>query len=195
MARTKAFNPEETLEKALQVFWRQGYEGTSMQELVDEMGINRASMYCTYGDKHALFISALRSYGDKHLKELENFIASSQENALNTLKAIIYGHVKECELDQERKGCFLQNSILELANSDNEVRNLVRKNEKQLLVIYESLIKKGQAENQIPKEKDPKLMAAYLYSASNGLIISGITSQNPSELKAIADQVLMALQA
>ncbi|MFV2061350.1 MAG: TetR/AcrR family transcriptional regulator, partial [Gammaproteobacteria bacterium] len=60
----KQFDQEETLSIALQVFWNKGYEATSMQDLVSSMGINRASMYQTYGNKYALFMSSLDMYMD-----------------------------------------------------------------------------------------------------------------------------------
>ena len=63
MARTKCFNRDEALEKAMQAFWAKGYEATSVQDLVDCMGINRGSLYDTFGDKHQLFLEALDQYG------------------------------------------------------------------------------------------------------------------------------------
>ena len=62
MARHKAFNREEVLDRAIEVFWAHGYEATSIQELVDSMGINRGSLYDTFGDKHRLFLEALDRY-------------------------------------------------------------------------------------------------------------------------------------
>ena len=62
MARYKEFEVNEVLDKAIQLFWEQGYQKTSMQELVENMGIHRRSIYDTFGDKHALFIKALKRY-------------------------------------------------------------------------------------------------------------------------------------
>ena len=62
MARPKEFDPDEVLDRALDVFWEKGFEGTSVQDLVDHMGINRGSIYGTFGDKHRLFQQALERY-------------------------------------------------------------------------------------------------------------------------------------
>jgi TetR/AcrR family transcriptional repressor of nem operon len=62
MARTKDFDENEVLSKAIQLFWFKGYNGTSMQDLVDGLGISRSSLYDTYSDKHTLFVKALESY-------------------------------------------------------------------------------------------------------------------------------------
>src|SRR6187402_2610436 len=62
MARTKDFDEKEVLKKAVYLFWDKGYNGTSMQELVDGLGISRSSLYDTFGDKHQLYLKALESY-------------------------------------------------------------------------------------------------------------------------------------
>ena len=62
MARSKEFNEEEALDKAMEIFWKQGYEKTSIQDLVDQMGIHRRSLYDTFGDKHSLFVQTLERY-------------------------------------------------------------------------------------------------------------------------------------
>ena len=62
MARTKDFDEDEVLDKAMYLFWNQGYNGTSMQDLVDGLGISRSSLYDTFGDKHSLFIKTLENY-------------------------------------------------------------------------------------------------------------------------------------
>ena len=74
MARTKAFDTEEVLDRALRVFWRNGYEGTSMQDLVDGMQINRASIYDTFGNKEALYLRALQRYQNQNQDQLQQLL-------------------------------------------------------------------------------------------------------------------------
>ncbi len=62
MARTKDFDEQEVLKKAVCLFWNKGYNATSMQDLVDQLGISRSSLYDTYGDKHTLYLKALEEY-------------------------------------------------------------------------------------------------------------------------------------
>lgn len=64
MARIKEFDEDVVLLKAMRLFWEQGYEKTSMQDLVTHMGVHKRSMYDTFGDKHTLYIKALKRYGD-----------------------------------------------------------------------------------------------------------------------------------
>ncbi|WP_431211456.1 TetR/AcrR family transcriptional regulator [Puia sp. P3] len=65
MPRTKSFNQEDMLDKAKDLFWRKGYNGTPPQDIIDETGLSRSSLYDTYGDKHSLFIKTLQRYRDR----------------------------------------------------------------------------------------------------------------------------------
>ncbi|MGL6102693.1 MAG: TetR/AcrR family transcriptional regulator, partial [Exiguobacterium acetylicum] len=77
MARSKEFDEQVVLRKAMDVFWAQGYEKTSMQDLVDRMGIHRRSIYDTFGDKHSLFVAALAEYERFITNEMERIIDRS----------------------------------------------------------------------------------------------------------------------
>ena len=74
MARSKEFNEEEALDKAMEIFWKQGYEKTSIQDLVDQMGIHRRSLYDTFGDKHSLFVQTLERYESLIAAQIRNQI-------------------------------------------------------------------------------------------------------------------------
>src|ERR1700709_2334201 len=124
MARTKDFDEQEVLNKAVCLFWHKGYNGTSMQDLVDGLGISRSSLYDTYGDKHALFIKALESYqavnSDKMCSIMNN-AGSAREVIKNLLEFITNGLLK----DVEQKGCFMVNAEVEVAPHDQEVNEMI----------------------------------------------------------------------
>lgn len=67
--RPKEFDRDTVLDKAMELFWRQGYQGTSIQALVEHVGINRASLYATFGDKHRLYLEAMDRYLDRIVAE------------------------------------------------------------------------------------------------------------------------------
>ena len=86
MARTKAFDRDAVLDRAMDLFWKQGFEATSVQQLVEVTGINRGSMYDTFGDKRELFIQALTRYADKSaMKRLE--ILNGTDKPLEGIRA------------------------------------------------------------------------------------------------------------
>src|ERR1700761_2998088 len=88
MARTKDFDENEVLTKAIELFWYKGYNGTSMQDLVDTLGISRSSLYDTYTDKHTLFVKALESYQNSGAARIQEII-NKPEPAKVTIKKLL----------------------------------------------------------------------------------------------------------
>src|ERR1700743_1113257 len=103
MARTKDFDENEVLQKAMNLFWYKGYNGTSMQDLVDGLGISRSSLYDTFGDKHALFMRALENYQVITSQNLRAIVANSATTK-QAISKILGNIVKELVADEEHKG-------------------------------------------------------------------------------------------
>ena len=104
MARSKAFNEEIVLDKAVEVFWAKGYEAASIQDLVDAMGIQRGSMYATFGGKHQLFLTALDRYGDVVVKKLLE-ILESKSSALESVEQFFSQLVEHSLTAGPLRGC------------------------------------------------------------------------------------------
>src|SRR3569833_1374812 len=87
MARTKDFDEDEVLSRAMDLFWLKGYNGTSMQDLVDGLGISRSSLYDTYGDKHSLFLKSLENYKRLGYEQMDKIIhqAASAKDAIRQM--------------------------------------------------------------------------------------------------------------
>ena len=125
MPRHKEYAPEEVLDKATQLFWRQGYEATSMQDLVDHLGINRFSIYDTFGSKHKLFLAAIDHYRNVYAAGLR----ATLEDESKGLQAIRdYFAMMESELSKAggRVGCLVQNSTLECVLTDGDVETRIQ---------------------------------------------------------------------
>lgn len=90
MARTKEFDPDAALQSALELFWRRGYEATSMADLVEHLGIGRASIYATFGNKHELYLKALDRYGESRDPALLDAL-SKPGPALPAVRAVVRG--------------------------------------------------------------------------------------------------------
>src|SRR3977135_2157179 len=114
MARHKEFDRAEALHKAMEVFWSRGYEAASIQDLIKHMGINRQSLYDTFGDKHALYLQALDRYREIESRKLLDLLerCGSVKRALRRLFARV---VEGSLCAGERRGCFLGNAMSELA--------------------------------------------------------------------------------
>src|ERR1700753_1582272 len=109
MARTKDFDEDEVLKKAVNLFWLKGYNATSMQDLVDGLGISRSSLYDTYGDKHTLFIKALEAYKAQSAGSMCG-IVSNMDSAKEAIRQLFDFTTKQLLSDEQHKGCFLVNA-------------------------------------------------------------------------------------
>ena len=132
MPRQKQFDTEETLEKAMNLFWEYGYHQTSIQRLVEELGINRASLYDTFGGKKNLFHLSIEKYLQGNPKEgFLSFILSHDE-VKTGIKSLIKSLIDDSEQDKKIRGCFLTNSSLEMLPHDNRTGILIKKNQRDI---------------------------------------------------------------
>src|SRR6478735_2881087 len=106
MARTKDFDESEVLAKAVKLFWLKGYNATSMQDLVDSLGISRSSLYDTYVDKHTLYLKALEFYQNLAQQQICK-ISSKAESAKQAIKHLLEFVTDNLLADKQHKGCFL----------------------------------------------------------------------------------------
>src|ERR1700674_2814563 len=127
MARHKEFDREEALQKAMEVFWARGYEAASIQDLVRHMGINRQSLYDTFGDKHALYLQALDRYRRVEGRRLIELL--ERPGSVKKCMRQVFGEVVEKALcDRERRGCLMGNATSELAGRCKETASRTRSN-------------------------------------------------------------------
>ena len=125
MARTKEFDKQVVLTKAMNLFWEQGYEKTSMQELVDRIGIHRRSIYDTFGDKHQLFLKSLALYEDNLAKRITQRV-SSDESVQGKIRRLLSITLEQDE--NQPAGCLIVNTASELALIDEEVSQKINVN-------------------------------------------------------------------
>ncbi|MDN3492180.1 TetR/AcrR family transcriptional regulator [Winogradskyella bathintestinalis] len=119
MARKKAYIEEEVVDKAMQLFWRRGYENTSMQMLEKEMGINKFSIYSSFGSKHGLFLESIKCYKSKTKTLFENL--KNGLNGVEDIKAFFYESVALNLKMGNQNGCLVTNTYNEFIESDDEL--------------------------------------------------------------------------
>lgn len=164
MPRNKEFDYDEKLTEARNLFWKKGYNATSMNELVDAMEINRSSIYLTYGNKHELFIKSLGNYIKKK-DEQYRLAAEKSTEPLQAVKNIIYS-VYESAL--EESNCLFTNTIFELGSSDKEVSKLLTKQTLKAVELMERLLTEAIENGSLKSSKDSRAIAYFL--------VSGLTS-------------------
>lgn len=171
MARTKDFDEDEVLTKAMNLFWRRGYNATSMQDLVDELGISRSSMYDTFGDKHSLFIKALDNYKKGATEKLHQIVQQAS-SAREAISKILMNMVNDLVADKDHKGCFMVNAQVEVAPNDPIVSDLLCGNDRQMEQFFLETIKKGQEKGEISKDQDAGLLARFIINSIKGLRVA-----------------------
>jgi TetR/AcrR family transcriptional repressor of nem operon len=167
MARSKDFDEQDVLSKAVNLFWLKGYNGTSMQDLVDTLGISRSSLYDTYGDKHSLYVKALERYqyaGNDQMCSIINN-APSARDAIKQLLQFIANNLTQ-------KGCFLVNAEVEVAPHDEVIGKMICQKDQQLEDIFYEAIKRGQDKGDLNGQQDARALARFVSNAVKGMQVT-----------------------
>ncbi|HTH83136.1 MAG TPA: TetR/AcrR family transcriptional regulator [Mucilaginibacter sp.] len=189
MARTKDFDEDDVLKKAVDLFWLKGYNATSMQDLVDGLGISRSSLYDTYGDKHTLFIKALESYQNANTGQMCK-IVSSGKPAKQTMRVLLEMIVNELLCDTNHKGCFMVNAEVEVAPHDEKVNQIICANDQQVEDAFYLVIKKGQENGEIKNPQDARALARFTFNTVKGI---RVTAKSTNDKAVFEDIINMAL--
>ncbi len=192
MPRVKLFDEKVVLEKAMNLFWKQGYAATSIQDLVTHLGINRASIYDTYGDKEKLFLRAFENYRKTNTEGITRFF-ESQDNVKMGFKKLFEMAIEESVSDKEKKGCFVVNTTTELIPGDEKIVKILEENRITFEALFLDYLKTGEAKGQIKKGKDLASIATLLFTLYNGLKVVLKVNPNKKELTNSVSQVLSLL--
>jgi len=189
MARTKEFNEDQALDKAIEIFWHKGYNGTSAQDLVTHLGLSRSSLYDTFGDKQKLFAQSLRRYQKNAQNQIVELFNQST-NIKETLQDIFKQAVIESLEDRITKGCFMVNSSVELAMHDEEIAKIVKNNSQTMEEVFTKAVLKGQNEGHISKAIDAKVLARFIFNNYSGIRVLARTGERD---KQVYDDIIKAL--
>lgn len=190
MARTKEFDPDAALQSALELFWERGYEATSMADLVEHLGVARASLYATFGNKHELYLKALERYGEQStvVEEL-----SQPGPALPAVRALVRRFADESACDDLRRGCFVTNTAVELAPHDPDLGRRVERSWDNVETALTSALLRARAQGELPAGRDPAGLARMLLVLMQGMRVMGKAAPSPARLRDAADQALSLL--
>ena len=186
MGRPKEFDEHEALMKAMRLFWVHGYKATSIQDLVDGMGIGRGSLYGTFGGKRSLFMRALRHYD----REREEYLAqlAEEKEPREAVLATFEGVVDSVLSNGGRDGCFLVNTALELAAHDTEIASVVASAFAGSEDFFRMMIERGQAARAIPNNVDAPMTARALLTLLLGLFVLSRSRPETVLLRSVVQQ-------
>ena len=192
MARKKQFDKEKVLDKAMKLFREKGYNATSMEHLVSTLGINRASMYNTFGSKYDLFEQSLDRYNTTNAARIADFLYY-QLNVRNGLQLLFENLITEVLSGGTSKGCLMVNTTTELANQNPTLDERLKESRLSLETVFYNYLKHGVDNGQISPYKDVKTISAYLFTLQSGLHVNSKINSSKEELGKIVTAGLSIL--
>jgi TetR/AcrR family transcriptional repressor of nem operon len=191
VARPKAFDRDQALLAAMQVFWVKGYEATSLEDLLAAMAIGRQSLYDTFGDKRALFMEALARYRNLIDDYLRGCLADAP-----TVKAAfrrLFMQVVDEPQAHQRRGCLLINSAVELAPHDPATAKIVVAYQRTTERLFRRGLELARERGELPAGRDTRALARYLVSALQGLRVMAKADPNRAALRDVVGVALGVL--
>lgn len=193
MARPREFDEEAVLEAAIQCFWSRGYEATSMKDLVGKTGISVASLYNAYGDKQALFRTALDHYVESSIADR---IRRCEKSApLRAIEAFFDEIVRRSLSDHEHKGCMLVNAALEKAPHDADLQQVIADGLRRIEDFFLRSIEAGQADGSVNGTLAADVAAKHLLGVLMGIRVLARVRPERALLEGVAAPALAMLHA
>src|SRR5687768_7898610 len=189
MAGKKAFDPQRVLEKAMNAFWERGYEGISIDDLVQSTGIGRGSLYATFEDKHSLYLAALDQYVAA-VRAQTSALLEQTGTLHEVLQQLFQAQLDALLSDPARRGCFLVNASLEMAPHDPEVSKIVQSAHQELEEALYRLLIKAQVASELSWQHDPHQLAHFLLAT---LVSLRVLARGQQERRVLEDVVKTAL--
>jgi TetR/AcrR family transcriptional repressor of nem operon len=168
MARLREFDHEQVLDGALQLFWRGGYEATSLDGLLNEVGLSKSSFYGAFGSKHEMLLAALDRYIETVLQANIDALRRGSPR-----EAIIRSFKKILGFQPSSNICFLQVCAIELSGHDQLVRMRIRRGLELLEDAYRDAIVRGQQAGQFAADADTRVLSTFLVANLYGLQVLG----------------------
>ncbi|MBL7472578.1 TetR/AcrR family transcriptional regulator [Robertkochia sediminum] len=193
MPRVKLFDENEVLTKAMHLFWKQGYAATSVQDLVSHLGINRASLYSTFGDKEELFKKAFALYRKTNREGLSQFF-NDRPQVKEGLAELFHNAILEAITDKDKKGCFVVNTTTELVPNDESILDILETNKQDFEALFYQYLKQGQESGQIKAGLDLRSTASLLYTLYNGIRVVAKVRPDEQQLSASVQVALSVLE-
>jgi len=192
MARPKEFDPERALDKAMRLFWHSGYENTSLEALMGEMGIARQSLYDTFGDKRSLYMKALAHYRDQTngaMRRMLNEIPSVRDG----FRKLLYGLAAETR-EQHERGCLLLSANLQRDTKDAVMGDFLRDNQARVEAIFVEALRRAQSEGELSPREDPAALARFFVVTIQGMRAVARLKSDRKALEQVAQVALAIFQ-
>jgi TetR/AcrR family transcriptional regulator, transcriptional repressor for nem operon len=184
MARSKEFDPERALDKAMHLFWRRGYENTSVDELLRAMGIAKQSLYDTFGDKRALYLKAMARYRDQTNGAMEQMLEQIP-SVVDGFAKLLYGLAAETR-EQHERGCLLLSANLQRQTNDAVIADFLRDNQNKVEAIFEKALLRARKQKELAVKQDPRALARFFVVTIQGMRAIARLNSDKNTLEEVA---------
>ena len=188
--RPREFDAEEALNRALIVFWRKGYEGASLPDLTEAMGISRPSLYAAFGNKEELFRKALDRYTEGPASYFRE--ALSQSDAKVVFETILRGAADSLTHPRHPRGCLMVQGALTCADASESVRKELTERRALGETAIRKRFDKARAENNLPAGAKPADLARYVMTIIQGMSVQAAGGASRNELRRVAEAAIRA---
>lgn len=192
MPRVKLFDENEILYKAMELFWQKGYHATSIQDMVNYLGINRGSLYDTFGGKKNLFDKALELSCSINQDKTIEFL-NQQKSVKEGIKKFFELFIGKEDTPIDTRGCFVVNTINEFNDKDEYLKEALSKNRDYYETVFYDFLLRGQQNGEISKDKDIKTISFLIYTLYNGIKVVSKLEKDNKKILASVDCVLKLL--
>jgi AcrR family transcriptional regulator len=188
--RTRQFDVDEALDRALEVFWARGYEGATLPELTRAMGINRPSLYAAFGNKEELFRKAL----DRYLAGPQGFMAEAlkEPTARAVAEAIFSGFIRMQRGRDRARGCLVVQGALACGEEAEPVRRKLARLRQAAVTAFRERFERAVQDGDLPKGTDCAGLARYVATVLNGLAVQAASGATEKDLRLVS---ALAMQA
>lgn len=192
MARPRAYDPDDVINKAMVAFWRNGYEATSLVDVEAATGLNRSSLYTAFGDMHALYLTALGRFRDRETAQVLDALRGAP-TVKEGFQRMFQLSVEALVNDPERRGCMIVNATAECVPNDPQVTAFIQEVDEKTERAFADAIRTAQVRAELSPAHDPDTLAAYFYSALQGLRLRGKAEPDRVMLEGIVEVTLSVL--
>ena len=188
--RTRQFDADEALDRALEVFWARGYEGATLPELTRAMGINRPSLYAAFGNKEELFRKALERY----LTGPQSFVgeALKQPTARGVTEALFSGFIRMQRGRDQARGCLVVQGALACGEEAEPVRRELARLIQAAVTAFRERFERAVQDGDLPKGTDCAGLARYVATVLNGLAVQVASGATEKDLRLVSARAMQA---
>lgn len=177
----------------MEVFWRLGYEATSLQDLLHAMGLSKSSFYQAFGSKHELFQRCLALFRERQVKRMTSALRRAP-TGLAFLRGVLRSTAEEAHTAAARKGCLIMNTATEFSGRDPVVSELVADGARAFAGVFRAAVIRAQEEGDIARNQNADTLAHYVVTTVSGLRTLVKAGLSPQAITEVAEVALGALR-